>query len=132
MRALFSALVLGLSIGGCGVVYKVDVHQGSLLESKNVEQLKPGLNKRQVLALLGSPSVADPFHQERWDYLATVSRRGSEPEIKNLVLTFDGDLLASIEGEYFPEQDEALIKEQRKRGYLNLPREERNKRRAGR
>lgn len=129
MRALLLASALALLSSGCGLLYKVNVHQGALLESTSVEQLKPGLNKRQVLALLGSPSINDPFHQDRWDYVASVSRRGSDPEVKNLVLTFDGDQLANIEGDYFPEQDLELWREMAR--YGNLPREERNKRRAG-
>lgn len=130
MRALVLALICGLGLSACGIVYKVDVHQGNLLHARDVEQLKPGLNKRQVLALLGSPSVADPFHHERWDYLATTSKRGSDTEVKNLVLTFEGDVLAKIEGDYFPDRNVELIKDLRR--YGNLPREERNKRRAGR
>jgi outer membrane protein assembly factor BamE len=131
MSKLFTALFCALLLGGCGVIYKVDVYQGNLLETKNVDQLKAGQTKRQVYALLGTPAVQDPFHQSRWDYLATVSKRGRDTEIKNLVLTFDGDILASIEGDYFPEQDEALAKEMTR--YGNLPREkDKERRRAGR
>lgn len=122
------ALCTALLTGGCGLIYKVNVYQGNLLEQKNVDQLKPGLNKRQVYALLGSPSVQDPFHQSRWDYVATVSRRGSEPEVKNLVLTFDGDSLASIEGDYFPEENQALMREMTR--YGNLPRDKDKDRRG--
>lgn len=132
MRCIPLALACCLTLTGCGLVYKVDVYQGSLLEARNVEQLKIGMNRRQVLALLGSPAVNDPFHRDRWDYLASQSQRGSTPEVKNLVLQFEGDLLTSIEGDYFPEQDEALIKRLAAQRYANLPREERNKRRAGR
>jgi outer membrane protein assembly factor BamE len=114
--------------GGCGLIYKVDVYQGNLLETANVDQLKPGLSKRQVYALLGTPSVQDPFHQARWDYIATVSKRGRDTEVKNLVLTFDGDVLASIEGDYFPEQDEALMREMVR--YGNLPRDKDKDRRG--
>lgn len=129
MRALVLAACFTL-LAGCGVIYKVDVYQGNLLDADAVEQLKPGLTKRQVLALLGSPSVADPFHQSRWDYVATISKRGSEPEVKNLSLRFDGDQLTTIEGDYFPERNVELVRDMRR--YGNLPREERNRRRAGR
>ena len=121
MQKLLLALSVALFCGGCGVIYKVDIHQGNLLEEANIKQLEPGLNKRQVHALLGSPMIADPFHQSRWDYVSTVSRRGSTPDVKNLVLTFDGDTLATIEGDYFPEQDEQLVREARR--YGNLPRD---------
>ena len=128
MRQLLIALATAALLGGCGVIYKVDVYQGSLLEKRNVDQLKPGLTKRQVYALLGSPSVSDPFHQERWDYVATVSKRGGDTEVKNLVLTFEGDVLASVEGDYFPEQDEELAREMRR--YGNLPRDKEKDRRG--
>lgn len=123
-----TTLATAMLLGGCGVIYKVDVYQGNLLEKKNVDQLKTGLTKRQVFALLGSPSVRDPFHQSRWDYVSTVSKRGGDTEVKNLVLTFEGDNLASIDGDYFPEQDEALVKEMRR--YGNLPREKDKERRG--
>ena len=121
---------LAAALGGCGVIYKVDVYQGNLLKPQNVEQLRVGLNKRQVMELLGSPAVNDPFHQDRWDYVATVSKRGGEPEIHNLVLTFDGELLASIEGDTLEENNAELMRDMRR--YGNLPREERNKRAGGR
>lgn len=129
MRALVIAACFTF-LAGCGVIYKVDVYQGNLLRAADIEQLKPGLNKRQVIALLGTPSVADPFHQSRWDYLATESKRGSTPEVKNLVLRFEGEQLVEISGDYFPERDVELVREMRR--YGNLPREERNRRRAGR
>ena len=129
MRALVLAASLSF-LAGCGVIYKVDVYQGNLLRASDIEQLKTGLNKRQVIALLGTPSVADPFHQSRWDYLASVSQRGSQTEVKNLVLQFEGDQLVAIEGDYFPENDVELMRKMRR--YGNLPREERNRRRAGR
>lgn len=128
MRKLLIVLFVAALLGGCGVIYKVDVYQGSLLEKKNVDQLKPGLTKRQVYALLGTPSVSDPFHQERWDYVATVRLRGGDTDIKNLVLTFDGDVLATVEGDYFPEEDDALALKMRR--YGNLPRDKEKDRRG--
>ena len=132
MRKLLPVLLSAALVSGCGVIYKVDVYQGNLLDPENVKELKPGLTKRQVNALLGSPAIADPFHQERWDYVATISRRGGEPEIKNLVLHFDGDVLARIEGDYFPKQDQELAEHMYKRYGPNLARDEKNRRRAAR
>jgi outer membrane protein assembly factor BamE len=124
LAALLAVSTLVLA-SGCNAIYKVDIYQGSLLEKKQVDQLKPGMSKRQVALLIGSPSIQDPFHQDRWDYLASVSKRGGETEVKNLVLHFDGDTLARVEGDYFPEQDAQLVKDLRK--YGNLPREKNNR-----
>lgn len=125
MRSIALFVLIALGTTGCGVLYKVDVYQGNLLDERNVAQLREGMSKRQVMSLLGSPSVRDPFHVNRWDYVGTQSQRGSNTEIKNLVLTFNGDSLASIEGDYFPKQDVEL--RDRLSRYGNLPREEREK-----
>ena len=116
MRKALILLLATALIGGCGIVYRQPVFQGNLLETKNVEQLKAGMTRQQVFSLLGSPPLADPFHQSRWDYLATERRRTGDTEIKNLTLWFEGDVLQRWEGEYFPEADRELAAEVRKFG----------------
>lgn len=116
MRKAFPLLLAVLLASGCGIVYRQPVFQGNLLESKNVEQLKEGMTQQQVFSLLGSPPVTDPFHQSRWDYVATERRRTGDTEIKNLTLWFEGDSLVRWEGEYFPEADLELSQEVRKFG----------------
>lgn len=108
LRALLLILATA-AIGGCGLIYKVDVNQGNLVEKDMVDSLKPGMTKRQVALVMGTPSVQSPFDQDRWDYAASISRRGAEPEIKNLVLFFDDNLLVRIEGDYFGQQDDQLL-----------------------
>lgn len=128
MRIFLAPLLLALATTGCGLVYKVDVYQGNLLEPEAVEQLEPGMTKRQVALLIGSPSVQDPFHQQRWDYISSMARDGDDPDIKNLTLHFEGDVLARVEGDYFPEMDATLEPELRGR-YGNIPRDKDDRRR---
>ena len=116
MRKALTLLVFTLFFTGCALIYRQPVFQGNLLESKNVEQLQAGMTRQQVFSLLGSPPVADPFHQNRWDYVATERRRRGDTEIKNLTLWFEGDSLVRWEGEYFPEADLELSPEVRKFG----------------
>ncbi|MBP6626474.1 MAG: outer membrane protein assembly factor BamE [Arenimonas sp.] len=118
MRKAFTLIIATLLLAGCGIVYRQPVFQGNLLESKNVAQLTEGMTRQQVFSLLGSPPIADPFHQGRWDYTATERRRVGDTEIKSLTLWFDGDSLTRWEGEYFPEADLALSKEMRRFGNL--------------
>lgn len=118
MRKAFTLVLAALLLSGCGIVYRQPVFQGNLLETKNVGQLKEGMSRQQVFSLLGSPPVADPFHQNRWDYVATERRRVGKTEIKTLTLYFEADALARWEGEYFPEADKALAAEMRRFGNL--------------
>lgn len=119
---VFSVLIIAVLATGCGILYKQPIYQGNLLEKSNVEQLAAGMTKRQVSVLLGSPAISDPFHQSRWDYVASerVGRR-ARTEVKNLTLYFDGDALSRWEGEYFPEQDVKLAQDMVKFG--NLPKD---------
>ncbi|MFC5569156.1 outer membrane protein assembly factor BamE [Lysobacter yangpyeongensis] len=130
MRKLLLVLIVALSTAGCGILYKQPIYQGNLLEKTNVDQLQAGMSKQQVLVLLGTPSIEDPFHHERWDYTSTQrTGRLGRTEMKNLTLYFDGDTLARWEGDYFPEQDEELAKAAPKQFGRNLAKEKDKKRR---
>jgi len=122
MPKFLPIVLVALITSGCGLIYKQPIYQGSLLKPEAVEQLQVGMAKQQVLNLLGTPAIADPFHHQRWDYTAShrTDRRG-HTEIKNLTLWFENDLLTRWEGEAFPVQDLELS--QRMRRFGNLPRE---------
>jgi outer membrane protein assembly factor BamE len=124
MRKTWMLLLLAtFAFTGCGIVYHAPVYQGNLLESKNVAQLKAGMSKQDVLALIGTPSIADPFHTQRWDYVETQQdgRIQNQPDIKTLTLIFNADVLASYSGSLLPDQDQALGKKMAKFG--NLPKD---------
>ncbi len=121
MRTLLLAVATTALVAGCGLIYRQPVHQGNLVQSKNVAQLQEGMSRRQVIVLLGSPPVRDPFHQSRWDYFASQRRGFGKTEIKNLTLWFEGETLVRWEGEYFPDDEERLAREMTRFG--NLPRE---------
>ena len=117
MRKFLLVAALASTTAGCGILYKQPIYQGNLIEQSAVEQLQVGQSKQQVQALLGSPSIADPFHADRWDYTASErSNRRGTTEIKNFTLYFDGNSLTRWEGEYFPENDLQLSKDVRKLG----------------
>ncbi|KAF1709874.1 hypothetical protein CSC70_09260 [Pseudoxanthomonas kalamensis DSM 18571] len=117
IRIVLLAVLTVLTTAGCGLLYKQPIYQGNLVEQANVDQLEAGLTKQQVMALLGTPSIADPFHADRWDYTASerTNRRGST-EIKNLTVFFENNLVKNWEGEYFPENDLQLTQDVRKFG----------------
>ncbi|MGN6518935.1 MAG: outer membrane protein assembly factor BamE [Dokdonella sp.] len=135
MRLRWLALLALAPLSGCGLIYKVDAQQGNLFDKATVESLKPGMSKRQVLLVMGSPSVISPFDQDRWDYVSTIRRGRNKMASKDLTLYFENDQLAKIDGDYFPEDPDQLIKDARKykREYPDEKRsdEERKKKRRG-
>ena len=69
---------------------------------EDLDELYIGMNQRQVLFVLGTPSVKDPFHTDRWDYVQTFSRRGNEPVMRTVTLRFEDGLLSEIVGQEDP------------------------------
>jgi len=103
--ALISLLFFCLS--GCGVVgfpgvYKINVEQGNIVTQEMVDQLKPGMSRRQVRFILGTPLIEDSFNQNRWDY-SYITRNGRTVIAEQqLTVFFDGELLTRFTGSLTP------------------------------
>jgi outer membrane protein assembly factor BamE len=83
-------------------VYKMTVQQGNVITDEQVAQLQPGMNKRQVTYLLGTPLLTDFFNTDRWDYVYTL-RRGHKPEERRkLTVFFKDDALVRTDGDLRP------------------------------
>ena len=78
-------------------VYKPTIMQGSVLEMSDVNLLQIGMTKNQVMDLIGSPSIIDPFHQYQWDYINHSLIEGETKIQYRLRLIFDGNILAEID-----------------------------------
>jgi len=92
---LKTLIVLTLS-SGC--VYQVDVQQGNKLEEKNIEAIEIGMTRNQVRFLLGTPVTADPFHNDRWDYVYYFRQgRSKTPERRWLIVWFDNDEVRELQ-----------------------------------
>jgi outer membrane protein assembly factor BamE len=100
-------LLLATFAGGCNLLYKPEVQQGTLISAEMLANLKPGMTKRQVRLLLGSPPVSDTFHPERWDYLYFMRQTAENVTPQHLTLYFQNDKLVRAEGELAPA---ALVK----------------------
>ncbi len=78
---LICLLMGGCSIGGIRLgfpgVYRIDIPQGNVITQEMVDQLQPGMTKRQVRFVMGTPLVVDTFNQERWDYLHSMESKAA-------------------------------------------------------
>jgi outer membrane protein assembly factor BamE len=86
-------------------VYRISIQQGNVITQEMVNQLRVGMNKRQVQFILGSPLLTDPFHAQRWDYVYRLepgSNRKLEPGDQRLTLLFEDDKVSSISGTMLP------------------------------
>jgi len=82
---LINLLIASLFLLTSCSLYRVDVRQGNELEDDNIALLKVGMNKKQVIFLMGNPLLTDPFHKNRWDFIHT--HRDGYQKTRRQVLT---------------------------------------------
>ena len=102
----FLAASLAAALAACSVPripgitpYKMDVQQGNFVSQEMVAQLKPGMTREQVRAILGTPLVADIFHSNRWDYVYWRERPDGKREERRVALFFSDNKLDRIAGD---------------------------------
>ena len=102
--SLCSALLACNNIGSMDFpgVYKISIPQGNVITQEMVDQLRPGMSKRQVTFVMGTPLVRDPFHQDRWDYIYSFQPGGGERGQERLSVFFIDDQLVGFEGDFIP------------------------------
>ncbi len=86
-------------------IYKPKISQGNSITQDQVNQLKPGMTKKQVKFLLGSPTLRDVFHENRWDYPFTEGRGSKPDQIKYFSVYFEKDKLVRLFGDFYPNSD---------------------------
>ena len=86
-------------------VYKISIPQGNIITQKMVDQLRPGMSKRQVIFVMGTPLVRDPFHQDRWDYVYNFQPGGGVRGQERLSVFFVEDALINFTGDFTPTSD---------------------------
>ncbi|SDO85912.1 Beta-barrel assembly machine subunit BamE [Rhodoferax sp. OV413] len=86
--------------------YQIEVVQGNFVSKEQVDALKPGMAREQVKDILGTSLLQDVFHGDRWDYVFTLRRQGTEPQARQLTVFFKGDVLDRVEGDTMPSESE--------------------------
>ena len=83
-------------------VYRIDIHQGNIFTQEMVNQIKPGMSKRQVGFIMGTPLISDAFHADRWDYVFSDEPLGEDRVEKKFSVLFDNDQLVGVQGDIRP------------------------------
>lgn len=122
----FASLCLGAcSNNGWSLVHRIDVQQGNVITQDVVNQLEPGMSRRQVQYVAGSPMLTDVFHQDRWDYLYHKRAGSGKVTQEHVALFFEDDALVRISGTLHPQDTASQEESSDKRVTLVVPPEER-------
>lgn len=107
LRATAGASLLVLALAGCGsskwgFPYRADIQQGNWITSEQVEQLQTGMTREQVRFILGTPTLQDIFHADRWDYPYMNKPGYGDQTGRRFTVWFEQDALARWEGDQQP------------------------------
>ncbi len=95
MQKIIICLTLCVTLAACA--FKPDIQQGNMVTQDTLAQLKIGMDKRQVLFIMGSPMLTDPFHQSRWDYHYSLTPGRQDTVRHGAILHFENERLSRIE-----------------------------------
>ncbi len=88
------------------LVYQIEVVQGNFVSREQVAALRVGMPKAQVKNILGTPLLTDVFHEDRWDYVFTITQRSKASEPRKLAVFFKDNTLVRWEGDAMPSEVE--------------------------
>mgnify|MGYP000249255137 CR=1 FL=1 len=112
-----SLTLVGLfALAGCSFpgVYKIDIQQGNVVTQDMIDQLKPGMTRKQVRFIMGNPLITDTFHASRWDYLYSIQPGGRQRYQERVSLVFGSDdQLIGLAGDFTPgiSRDQTILGE---------------------
>lgn len=105
LKTLLPALVLLLSVGGCSFpgVYKINIQQGNIITPDMLDQLKPGMNRRQVHFVLGNPMIDNIFDDSYENYVYTYQLAGGTTEKQLITIHYEDEKFTRFNGELLDE-----------------------------
>ena len=93
---LLATLLTGCS-GNIFSIHRIDIEQGNIIEPVVVNELSPGMTRKQVLALLGHPVLEPVLNPDRWEYVYYRKLPDKPVEKRTVIVHFRDDRIASID-----------------------------------
>jgi outer membrane protein assembly factor BamE len=117
LKLIAGVLAASVLVGGCSSwfdrftpnfswTYRSDIWQGTVVTQEMAAQLKPGQTREQVRFVLGTPSIADLFHTNQWDYQYRYQPGRGPVEQRDFTVYFEADKLVRFEGDPLPTEKE--------------------------
>ncbi|GAA5103912.1 hypothetical protein GCM10023211_00810 [Orbus sasakiae] len=92
-RSIITLVVAALLLSGCSFVdrwvYRPDINQGNYVTQEQVDQLKVGQTKEQIVYIMGSPMLTSVFGDDVWYYVFRELPQHGYVSQKTYTITFD-------------------------------------------
>lgn len=77
-------------------VHKIDIPQGNVISNKDINKIKYGMTKSQIIYILGTPVIDNFFNNNRLIYVTLIQKPYSDPQQENLILEFKDNSLVKM------------------------------------
>jgi len=67
-KIIFIFALCTLSLTACIKPFQPSIQQGNIINNSSLQEIQAGMSKQEILYILGSPMLTDPFNSDRWDY----------------------------------------------------------------
>lgn len=90
-RPVLLLSLLAFILAGCIFpgVYRINVQQGNIVEARELERLRPGMQKAEVHQVLGTPLAVNTVDPSRDYYVYSIQKQGGEIERQKVVIFYD-------------------------------------------
>lgn len=109
IRACLVAGIMAATLSACGSTnwgfpYRATIQQGNWITTGQVAQLEVGMTRDQVRFVLGTPTLQDPLHADRWDYPYYNQPGYGKDELRKFTVWFENDQLTRWSGDPQPDR----------------------------
>ncbi len=90
-------LIMSVLLLNACIIHKIDIQQGNVITAEMLENVTTGMNAQQVMSIIGTPLIVDPFRTDRWEYVYSLKLGDSkEEQFSYITLHFINDILDEI------------------------------------
>nr|WP_269498202.1 outer membrane protein assembly factor BamE [Castellaniella sp. S9] len=112
LRRIQVCLVAGImaaTLSACGSTnwgfpYRATIQQGNWITTEQIAQLEVGMTRDQVRFILGTPTLQDALHADRWDYPYYNQPGYGKDELRKFTVWFEHDQLVRWSGDPQPDR----------------------------
>jgi outer membrane protein assembly factor BamE len=116
------------SKGIYSLTHHAEVQQGNVVTQEMMDRLSPGMTKRQVQIVMGTPMIVDVFQQDRWDYSYYLLSSDGLKKERTISLFFENNRLVRTAGDLAPSEGLPTLDPAQKKVSVTVPYQDRGRR----
>lgn len=109
---LLSSCLLSSCASWLPEAHRQSVVQGNEIKPETLEKIQLGMKKSEITPLIGNPTLKDPFHADRWDYIYRYVIGHNPAKQSRLTLHFEGDTLIKIDDSDYKDPESFIDKKE--------------------